>query len=174
MNLLILYACTAVYCNPKKMYLTDIHQPTLDNLKFNAMKNNLLADSSHTEETKVESVFKVDPNYNHSSSSGEDDSTRAAGVVEVLNLNWKDPATYPKQAVDVILGADLVYDVAILQMLVPAIEAILSEGMSEGALNLKSVCEVEEMRFIFQCICFYFYMVCMFVLYRWHFSVLCP
>jgi predicted nicotinamide N-methyase len=101
------------------MYLTDIHVPTLENLEFNAKKNNLLsANDGEGKEDLVEgvapkSVFKM----------GEKSS-----VVEVLNLNWKDPSTYPSQTVEVVLGADLVYDSAILQMLVPAIAAILSEG----------------------------------------------
>lgn len=109
----------AVYCNPKKMYLTDIHVPTLENLKFNAKKNNLQAVTSDTDgnEKSSSSVFNID------SPAGV-----GSAVVEVLNLNWKDTSTYPSEAVDVIIGADLVYDVAILQMLVPAIAAILTEG----------------------------------------------
>lgn len=114
------------------MYLTDIHQPTLDNLNFNAKKNHLHTTTVSPEPTSEKtSVFNMD----RSGATGSGDTAEVvppqatAAIVEVLNLNWKDSATYPAQAVDVILGADLVYDAAILHMLVPAIDAILVEGV---------------------------------------------
>ena len=69
---------------------------------------------SNTTEESSASIFKMDAT----------NSTE----VEVMNLNWRDSSTFPKETVDVIIGADLVYDVGILQMLVPAIDGILSKG----------------------------------------------
>ena len=108
---------SAVYCKPKKMYLTDIHEPTLANLKYNAIKNNFKEAENVSSDEK--SVFRMDS-----------DET----VVEVLNVNWKDPSSYPSDSIDVILGSDLVYDSAILRMLVPALETMLSKGMSTSNL----------------------------------------
>jgi predicted nicotinamide N-methyase len=117
------------------VYLSDIHLPTLANLEFNAKKNNLQSVrggqiDSFEDSSSPTSVFKIDPTA-APAPAPTSTSTSSSTVVEVLNLNWKDADTYPSQVVDVVIGADLVYDVAILQMLVPAIAAILSQGKQQ-------------------------------------------
>lgn len=91
--------CSAVYCNPEIMYLTDIHEPTLRNLEYNAKRNHLqgvtpedIAELKTDTTTTSSSVFNIDPSHNSLKGSKNH-------AVEVLNLNWKDPSTYPAQQV---------------------------------------------------------------------------
>lgn len=48
--------------------------------------------------------------------------------VRCLMVNWKQPSSFPPEQADVIIGSDLVYDVSILNLLVPAVAAILKDG----------------------------------------------
>ena len=42
-------------------------------------------------------------------------------------INWQDSESFPSEQVDVLLGSDLVYDVNILSILIPAIPALLKQ-----------------------------------------------
>jgi hypothetical protein len=88
----------ARYCEAKRVYLTDIHHPTIENLHHNLTLNDL------------------------SSGSGE-------GSVICQVVNWGDAETFPPEPADVIIGSDLVYDSNILAVLVPAVAAMLREGL---------------------------------------------
>ncbi len=46
-------------------------------------------------------------------------------VVSLRNINWKDTASFPAEPADVLLGSDLVYDVNILSILIPAVPSLL-------------------------------------------------
>eukprot|EP01031_Cornospumella_fuschlensis_P039944 gene39944-48649_t len=48
--------------------------------------------------------------------------------VQVSNVNWKDEASYPASKADILLGSDLVYDAAILGLLVRAVAGMLKPG----------------------------------------------
>jgi len=54
--------------------------------------------------------------------------TGGKSIARVTYLNWADKLTYPSEAVDVIIGSDLVYDTNILRFLVEAISSILVKG----------------------------------------------
>jgi hypothetical protein len=51
-------------------------------------------------------------------------------VVDVVRVNWQDPASFPLPHADVVLGSDLVYDAGILRVLVPAVGSLLRPGGS--------------------------------------------
>jgi predicted nicotinamide N-methyase len=89
----------ARYCEAKRVYLTDIHLPTIENLHHNLAINESLSGEG----------------------SGE-------GAVICQVVNWGDAATFPAEPADVIIGSDLVYDSGILAVLVPAVAAMLREG----------------------------------------------
>jgi predicted nicotinamide N-methyase len=55
-------------------------------------------------------------------------ATATSTTVKVLNMNWADSSTYPEEKVDLILGSDLVYDISILEVLIPVICNTLSKG----------------------------------------------
>ena len=92
----------AAYCNPLSVHLTDIHQPAIDNCNFNIQQNF---------GTERSSVFRADMN-----------------TPVCTNVNWCDMTTYPHEKADVLVGADLVYDIEILRFLVPAVVGILKTG----------------------------------------------
>lgn len=48
--------------------------------------------------------------------------------VQVKNVNWKDEGSYPPNKADILLGSDLVYDAAILSLLVKAVSNMLKPG----------------------------------------------
>jgi hypothetical protein len=52
------------------------------------------------------------------------------GTVQVCKVNWNDINSYPPERADIIIGSDLVYDVKILSILVPAVKSMLVEGGS--------------------------------------------
>ena len=45
-----------------------------------------------------------------------------------MAVNWADPATYPDEQVDIVLGSDLIYDSAALEVFVAAVDGILKSG----------------------------------------------
>lgn len=73
----------------------------------------------------IEDVSNSGAVYRHVSDKPE---LNASTEVIVSNVNWKDPTTFPAEKADVILGSDLVYDSAILSILVPAVDKMLSQG----------------------------------------------
>jgi hypothetical protein len=102
----------ALACRPKTVYVTDIHEPTLHNAAHNVLLN---ATGTSTAGSAGEA------------SGCYADCTYAGGAqVQVSYVNWLDPASFPPQQADVILGSDLVYDADILGCLIPAICAVLS------------------------------------------------
>ncbi len=52
-----------------------------------------------------------------------------SSVVNIRLLNWKDDSTFPAEPVDILIGADLVYDKNILELFVYAVTRLLREGM---------------------------------------------
>ena len=112
------------------MYLTDIHEPTLDNLIYNVRANGLnlvpdIAPAAPQETSRqCDSEGIIDR-------EGEEEGGREGGgdtEVVVKCVNWQDPTTDPSEQADVVLGSDLVYDDNILTMLVPALSRIMKEG----------------------------------------------
>lgn len=47
-------------------------------------------------------------------------------VLQVKKVNWKDESSFPEEKADIILGSDLVYDIKILDLLVPALKNMLT------------------------------------------------
>lgn len=105
---------TAVYCEPSRIYLTDIHPPALDNAMFNLENNGFEALPESLIEDKRESSMK----------SFVSQSCRA----HVMSVNWADKVTFPPEEVDIILGSDLIYDSAALDLFVSAVDQILKSG----------------------------------------------
>lgn len=117
------------------MFLTDIHDPAMDNAVQN-LALNFRMDSTPSEDKNL---------IGKASFGGDSDST-----ISVRRVNWCDESTYPtisgddfsdktdsansksatvqENQVDVILGSDLVYDSAILKVLVPTIFKMLKTG----------------------------------------------
>jgi predicted nicotinamide N-methyase len=124
------------------MYLTDIHEPTLENLRYNVTANGLnLVDEDEAGNAAAEeaaraigeaTVFRAPaPAPVGSPAEGEEQGEVA---VVVKCVNWQDPASYPSEPADVVIGSDLVYDDNILTMLVPALARILKEGAPKQLL----------------------------------------
>ena len=119
----------ALYCEPKAVYVTDIHRPTLDNAVHNVLLNRPVVEGMPPA-PPVEGAMDVDVD-------GDDftllDTTYPAvgcsGAdvrVVVRDVNWANAATYPAEQVDVMVGSDLVYDKDILGVLLPALDAMLA------------------------------------------------
>lgn len=120
---------TALYTNPEAVYISDIHDPTLDNSAFNLELNG--------EETQREKkIINDDNNDNDINNNGEEKEEEDVVIKEVLignnktytqirKINWNDKNTYPKEPLDIIIGSDLIYDKNILKYLVPALLAML-------------------------------------------------
>ena len=106
---------TAVYGDPSRVYITDIHPPALDNAIFNLLNNGFEALPPPLIEDKALSCAMK---------SFASSSCRAY----VMAVNWADPATYPDEQVDIVLGSDLIYDSAALEVFVAAVDGILKSG----------------------------------------------
>ena len=123
----------ARYADARVTFITDIHDPALKNAAYNVQLNSLKGGNNHN-------VFASIPEQNgiycqeriSSAHKGDDggDGDGDGGVVQVCKVNWKDMASYPPERADVIIGSDLVYDVKILSILVPAVKSMLVEGGS--------------------------------------------
>lgn len=50
--------------------------------------------------------------------------------VTALTINWDDDSTWPKEAVDCIIGSDLIYQASIVPMLQKVIKGVLKPGGS--------------------------------------------
>ena len=118
----------ARYAEARLTYITDIHDPALRNATYNVQLNS-------AKDVANESVFSsMIPEQNgiycqeYVQSVGKGSSS--AGVVQVCKVNWKDMDTYPPEKADVVIGSDLVYDVKILSILVPAVKTMLVDGGS--------------------------------------------
>lgn len=109
----------AVHGQAKAVYLTDIHEPTLQNALHNVTLNSANANSADRNAAAAESVVLGQATVRTTAP----DTT---SEVIVQCVNWLDRATFPPQQAEVLLGSDLVYDSAILDILVPAIEQLLS------------------------------------------------
>lgn len=103
---------SALYCHPKKVYITDIHEPTLRNAAYNVKLNN--------SETKEQNL----PNELTPLLYAQETIDNVE--INVSNVNWKDIQTFPQEKADIILGSDLVYDYKILDLLIPAIDNMLT------------------------------------------------
>jgi hypothetical protein len=93
--------------------VTDLHRPTLDNLSHNIALNDLPTEAPSEEGEATPAT-----------------ASASASPVLARYVNWCDPATYPSELADVVIGSDLVYDSGILAVLVPAVAAMLREGLS--------------------------------------------
>jgi predicted nicotinamide N-methyase len=108
----------AVYGAPKSVYITDIHDPTLQNAIYNTHLNAIQTSvENNNGSTQVDTRSNV-------AFLGPDASVKTV----VQNVSWTDPSTYPEEKAHVLLGSDLVYDASILAVLCPAVHAILQDG----------------------------------------------
>ncbi len=114
---------TAVYCGAKSVYVTDIHDPTLNNAAFNLTLNGIANVSGESCEVANKAIQEV----NIKTISG-DHGEESYTVAKVLKVNWKETESFPEEKADVLLGSDLVYDVKILDLLVPAVKHMLASG----------------------------------------------
>ena len=107
----------AVYGAPKSVYITDIHEPTLQNATHNIHLNAI-----------ENAVANIDGNAEIDSSSnvaylGANNTVKTM----IQNVSWTNASTYPEEKADVI-RSDLVYDASILAVLCPAVLAILADS----------------------------------------------
>jgi len=103
----------ALALRPKVAYVSDIHEPTLLNAAHNVQLN-------------AESVMEVNESSNTYQSSiinfpASETNPASSTSLKVINMSWTDPATYPPEQAALLLGSDLVYDIGILAVLIPAI-----------------------------------------------------
>ena len=117
----------ALYAHPAAVYVTDIHRPTLENAAFNVKLN-----VSSAEATELEAMAEpMDPVHDVYASTISRQMHNGPPVrVVVRDVNWGNPASFPPEPVDVILGSDLVYDENILNVFVPALDGMLAPGGS--------------------------------------------
>jgi predicted nicotinamide N-methyase len=166
----------AVCCGPKSVYVTDIHDPTLNNAAFNARLNaagttkcegkvsasegegdqmnvesqegNLLfedvvvdsaalagASSSSDITGQLNSVTLNDGSTTvfqtataSASASATSTSSPVKTQLKVAKVSWSDPATFPPEKADVLIGSDLVYESRILTLLTAAVDGMLAQG----------------------------------------------
>ena len=105
----------ALHCAPRRVILGDLNARALDNLRHNVALNG----------------FGARPPA---------ESARADGTtptVEIMPIEWEDPSTWPRAVdgaddgaahVDVILGADLVYQASAVEPFVRAVSGMLRPG----------------------------------------------
>jgi predicted nicotinamide N-methyase len=55
-------------------------------------------------------------------------ATGRTTALKVINMSWTDTDSYPPEQAHLLLGSDLVYDIGILAVLIPAICSTLSAG----------------------------------------------
>jgi predicted nicotinamide N-methyase len=121
---------TALYCKPAKVFVTDIHAPTLVNAQHNVDINRkaLSSSSSNSSRAISEKGSTVEDNQIQLQiveQEKEDDVTE----IHCVSLNWKNLKCPEGMKADILLGSDLVYDTKILAMLVPAIKEMLHQGI---------------------------------------------
>jgi predicted nicotinamide N-methyase len=157
---------------PKEVYITDIHHTTLVNAAHNVRINCAAgdgftpSDATTTERTTTESESEtktaeaaaaaptpLTPSTVTYGNATYKHSKNTSTLVSCLNVNWQDGSTFPPEPLDVLLGSDLVYDSAILGLLVPAVKKMLKpdgsflycapdegrDGMSDLLVALESV-----------------------------------
>jgi hypothetical protein len=147
--------CAAKYCAPSKVYITDIHGPTLDNLVHNVHTNNMRTPDvdakSDADENQDDAGMEVDNevkigrdielscvdaaattlaqvSFSNSAESVTNKESSADTVVDIKLLNWKDVSSYPEESVDIVVGADLIYDKDILSIFIFALNRLLTPG----------------------------------------------
>eukprot|EP00605_Chrysophyceae_sp_TOSAG23-4_P002250 GSChrysophyteH1.ASY1.ANO1.2494.1 assembled CDS len=94
----------AYYGSPATVYITDIHEPALRNSLHNIKEAN-----------RGQCIL-----------TGVEQPT----AVHVRKVSWTDKESFPPEMADVLVGSDLVYDVDILAVLCPAVNAMLKNGGS--------------------------------------------
>lgn len=135
----------ALHAQPRKMYITDIHQRTLVNAAYNIVLNRN-QDTSHTSLPSLSTMerakatigasddnVKDDDSFDYASLIDNEEVTVVLGEhceTSVRNVNWLNTETFPPEKADVILGSDLVYDSGILAILSTAVDALLNAGGS--------------------------------------------
>eukprot|EP01038_Epipyxis_sp_PR26KG_P015858 gene15858-21491_t len=123
---------TALHCNPSTVYLTDIHESTLQNAVFNVNLNQRNDKTSQisNKNNDNKNVY-LSTIYDYSSNEeiiNERTNIARQTNVEVLKVNWQDSSTFPPLPADIILGSDLIYDSSILSIFVPAVNLMLNPG----------------------------------------------
>ncbi len=97
-----------------KVYVTDFNSTTLDNLRYNTILNNLCtSDGDHT--INGDSNLKLIHN--------EKDHK-----LIVQSIDWSEESTWPQEdAIDVILGSDLIYDKTVIHHLKHVVLGLLQK-----------------------------------------------
>lgn len=98
---------------PSTVYITDIHSNSIENCRHNVLLNGY---------TETSSVPAPVANLPATTTYTLDNSS-----VVVQYMGWNEPATYPTahRQMDIIIGSDLVYEIRILDYLIPTIRALL-------------------------------------------------
>jgi predicted nicotinamide N-methyase len=103
---------------PSTVYITDIHSNSIENCRHNVLLNGYKESGS-----APAAVAGLPPTTTYS---------RDHSTVVVQYMGWNEPQTYPATAahrqLDVIIGSDLVYEIRILDYLIPTIRALLRPG----------------------------------------------
>lgn len=150
----------AMYCSAAVVYITDIHKPTLRNAVYNVHLNTTTAltdgidmisegvsNVSLNPEDEFE-TFRILESKSSSTTAAAADgdlmSTRTK--LSVKYVDWGRVESYPvaQGGADVVVGSDLVYDEAILVVLVPAIHRMLKTGNVQGRKQLCTTVFVYE------------------------------
>lgn len=103
---------------PSKVYLTDIHEPALDNARYNLDIN-----SHDSNNNMIQSAIELDSNDN-------DENNIKYIPMSIMNVNWINTDSYPTEQADILIGSDLVYDENVLSFLVPAVDNLLAPNGS--------------------------------------------
>lgn len=85
---------------PTKMYLTDFNSRTVENLQHNADLNQT---SSNT-------------------------TAAVATEMDVRQMNWQEPSTWPDERLDYVIGSDLIYQTDMVPLLVQTVAGLLKQS----------------------------------------------
>lgn len=144
----------AMYCSASEVHITDIHKPTLRNAVYNVHLNTTTAltdgvsmisegvsnvSLNSDEEFETFRILDNSSSSSNSSSCADNSGSSSAGnslssagktKVSVKYVDWGRVDSYPvgRSSADVVIGSDLVYDEAVLGVLVPAIHCMLKIG----------------------------------------------
>ncbi len=105
----------------RSVLLTDLEY-TLENLGSNVRDN-----AQQMEREFEQCSDRNNSNANNELCSSLSSSARYSSPFRVAKLDWADPASYPPEAVDLVLGADIVWLEHLVPDLVRALTAVVGE-----------------------------------------------
>ncbi len=98
---------------PSRVYLTDIHEPALDNARYNLKIN-----SHSSNDSMIQTAI------------GLDNNDIKLIPMSIMNVNWINFDSFPEEQAEILIGSDLVYDENVLSFLIPAVDKLLASNGS--------------------------------------------